>query len=184
MYRGKFTTIVLDNGDLISENEKIWCVCCSTTEKSPGQALNSNTNWRNDALCIYRISLDEEHVFLEIDLKNKILDLGERVHHYLLATLARRKIADAVKGVDKDNQGWVDMDELSSMLRLENSHLNIQIYRARKQLAAALGGQNVIPEIIERRHRGLRFGDWNVRICRGSNIEGELNNQTAFQKQS
>ena len=88
----------------------------------------------------FDVSLDEEHVFLSITQDQRRLDLGERVHHYALLTLARRRLADRASGIDPHSQGWIDTELLSKMLGLEAAHLNIQIFRMRRQIALAMRG--------------------------------------------
>lgn len=82
-------------------------------------------------------------------------------------------MADARDGVDDSNQGWVYVDDLARMLKLDPPHLNIQIFRARKQLAQLLDGA-AAPELVERRVGKLRLGAWSARIVRGSVLEGAL----------
>lgn len=122
----------------------------------------------------FRVSLNEEHAYLTIAYDERMeIDLGERAHHYSLLTLARRRLDDAAQGLDPSTQGWVDMDQLSRMLGLNQAYLNIQIYRARQQIARALPPGARMPVIIERRRGELRFGALHFRIVRGSQIEGE-----------
>ena len=87
-----------------------------------------------------RLSLDEEHASLEVKDGTARTDLGERSHHYCLATLARRRMADQERGIEPGAQGWLGSAELSRMLGMETTHLNIQIFRAREQLMTALPG--------------------------------------------
>jgi hypothetical protein len=61
---------------------------------------------------------------------------------------------------------------MASMLGLEPCHLNIQIYRSRKQINDALSELQNPPHVIERRSGGLRFGYPNFQIMRGSVVEG------------
>lgn len=126
----------------------------------------------------FDVSTDEEHVFLKIIIKDRILDLGERVHHYLLLTLARFRLQDAENGDDPSSQGWVAPDRLSHMLGIDPSHLNIQIFRARKQIYDALPDVLNLPQIIERRVGSLRFGFTNFQIISGSRVEGRMSGES------
>src|SRR5262249_28056514 len=89
---------------------------------------------------VLRLSLDEEHASLEVRDGGARTDLGERSHHYCLATLARRRRADQERGLEPGAQGWLGSTELSRMLGMEATHLNMQIFRAREQLMTALPG--------------------------------------------
>ncbi len=122
----------------------------------------------------FHVSLDEEHVCLKIHDTRHVLDLGERSHHYALLILARMRLVDAQRQLDGHLQGWVDLDRLAKMLGLEPAHLNIQIFRMRKQLAEAQPAGAPVLEVIERRRGSLRFGDLPFHITRGSKFEADF----------
>ena len=120
---------------------------------------------------VMRLSLDEEHASLEVKDGAARTDLGERSHHYCLATLARRRMADQERGLEPGAQGWLGSAELSRMLGMETTHLNIQIFRAREQLMTALPGVAAVSRLIERRRGELRIGDLPFEIYRGDRLE-------------
>jgi hypothetical protein len=120
---------------------------------------------------VLRLSLDEEHASLEVTDGAARTDLGERSHHYCLATLARRRAADQQRGVEPGAQGWLGSAELSRMLGMETTHLNIQIFRAREQLMTALPGAAALSRLVERRRGELRLGDLPFEIYRGDRLE-------------
>ncbi|UTY56249.1 hypothetical protein [Massilia sp. erpn] len=123
----------------------------------------------------FQVSLNEEHAFLTIALENRTeLDLGERVHHYSLLTLARRRLDDARHGVDPSCQGWIEVAHLARMLGIDPTHLNIQLFRARSQIARALPPGTQLPSLIERRRGELRLGALPFQIMRGSRLEGSV----------
>ncbi|MES2153366.1 MAG: hypothetical protein V4508_26595 [Pseudomonadota bacterium] len=122
----------------------------------------------------FQVSLNEEHAYLKLALDGKEeIDLGERAHHYSLLTLARRRLNDAAHGLDPSSQGWVETLQLSRMLGLDPACLNIQIFRARRQIAHALPPGAQLPDIIERRRGEVRLGTLKFCIVRGSQLEGE-----------
>jgi pSer/pThr/pTyr-binding forkhead associated (FHA) protein len=123
----------------------------------------------SEPACVARfdISLDEEHVMLRLSYGALELDLGERTHHYVLLTLARLRTDDAARGLAPPDQGWVYQDRLGKMLGLDAGHLNIQIFRLRRQLAQALGQEVTPPTLIQRRRGELRFGELSMEILRG-----------------
>jgi len=127
-----------------------------------------------DAPClVLRLSLDEEHVRLEVKAAGAAMaDLGERSHHYCLATLARRRLADQQRGLEPGAQGWLGSAELARMLGMDVAHLNTQIFRAREQLMAALPGIAPIAGLVERRRGELRLGELPFEIYRGDGLEG------------
>ncbi len=120
---------------------------------------------------VMRLSLDEEHASLEVKDGAARTDLGERSHHYCLATLARRRVVDQERGIELGAQGWLGSAELSRMLGMEATHLNIQIFRAREQLMTALPGIAALSRLIERRRGELRIGDLPFEIYRGDSLE-------------
>ena len=120
---------------------------------------------------VLRLSLDEEHASLEVKSGAARTDLGERSHHYCLATLARRRLADQERGIEPGAQGWLGSAELSKMLGMEATHLNIQIFRAREQLMTALPGVTALSRLIERRRGELRIGELPFEIYRGDRLE-------------
>lgn len=122
----------------------------------------------------FDVSLDEEHILLKLIQGDTKLDLGERVHHYLLLTLARQRLDDIRHQVDVNEQGWLDLEALSQMLNLDPAHLNIQIHRARKQIAKLDLQLTYLPQVIERRVGSIRFGCPWFTITRGAEDEGTL----------
>jgi FHA domain len=120
---------------------------------------------------VMRLSLDEEHASLEVADGAARVDLGERSHHYCLATLARRRMADQERGLEPGAQGWLGSAELARMLGMETTHLNIQIFRAREQLMTALPAVPALSRLVERRRGELRIGDLPFEIFRGDRLE-------------
>lgn len=159
----------LNNGDIISHSQGLWQFFCD----DPVDVTLSKKIAR-DIRFYFHVSNDEEHVFLRIQVDKKEIDLGERAHHYMLLTLARQRLRDAEEGVDQETQGWIETDRAAGMLGLDPSHLNIQIYRSRKQINDIFSELQNPPHVIERRFGGLRFGDPDFQIMRGSTVEGSL----------
>ncbi len=160
---------LLKNGDIISHDQGLWQFFCD----DPVDVTLSQKLARDIRFC-FHVSRDEEHVFLTIQVDKQTVDLGERAHHYMLLTLARQRLEDAENGVDQETQGWIETNRLAGMLSLDPSHLNIQIYRCRKQIGDALVQLQNPPQVIERRSGGLRFGYPDFQIMRGSTVEGAL----------
>jgi hypothetical protein len=94
------------------------------------------------------------------------LDLGVRKHHYLLLTLARRRIKDVARRLPDSSCGWVDLDELSHDPTMAGPSLNLDVFRIREQFAAA--GVIDAAGIIERRPRArqLRIGTGQLSVQR------------------
>ena len=119
----------------------------------------------------FETSLDEEHTKLCLNYLDTQVELGERSHHYLLLHLARQKAKHADEGIDPNNQGWIDNETLAQELGIEVSHINIQIFRARKQMAEVLPNIPGLPELIERRRGSVRFNCSHAQIIKGKMCE-------------
>lgn len=119
----------------------------------------------------FTVSLDEEHVFLDLAIGGHRFALGERVHHYPLLLLARRRLEDIARGLDSSSQGWLDIERLSVMLGIERAHLNIQLFRMRRQIDLACKPGR---PVVERRRGQIRFCAPAVAIVRGCAIEAGL----------
>lgn len=95
----------------------------------------------------FRVSRDEEHVELVVLDGRRETALPSRSHHYLLLTLARARLAE--RGAPPGEQGWVDREALCRMLGTDEYKLNVDICRARKQLATL--GLHGAANVVERR---------------------------------
>jgi len=95
----------------------------------------------------FGVSRDEEHVEVTVVHQGLAKQLAPRSYHYLLLTLARARLADT-EASDAE-RGWVHRDELCRMLATDLSKLNVDVFRARKQLGAL--GIHGAAEIIARR---------------------------------
>ncbi|PCK05574.1 MAG: FHA domain-containing protein [Alteromonadaceae bacterium] len=165
---------VLEDGDLVHCGDHVWRFFCAAPVDGTME-MTEIRSMRNAPINFdFKVSLDEEHVSLKIGHGDAVLDLGERVHHYLLLMLARQRMDDASRIADVEGQGWLDLSELSKMMGLESSHLNIQIFRARKQVAQALPEVPHLPAVVERRAGSVRFGFDRFEIMRGSTLEGAM----------
>jgi hypothetical protein len=102
----------------------------------------------------FAVSRDEEHVRITIVHRTGAVPLEPREHGYVLLTLARKRLED--KGLPLSEQGWIDRDRLLKMLQLDPNGLNVAIYRARGQLAAA-GIEDAVG-IVEVRRGQRRIG--------------------------
>ncbi len=122
----------------------------------------------------FALSQDEEHACLIVQSDVGAIDLGERIHHYSLATLARLRLQDARRGLAPPSQGWVSTAELARMLGVDASYVNIQVFRARQQFAEALPARDSAPLLVERRRGELRMGEYGFTVQRGAVTEGAM----------
>lgn len=105
-----------------------------------------------DARMDFRVSADEEHVEVSLVEGAGRLELKPLAHWYTILTLARERL----ENVEDPDGGWVDRELLCRMLRLDRNALNVQLYRARKQLASE--GVGDVERLLERRPGKIRFG--------------------------
>jgi hypothetical protein len=106
-----------------------------------------------------RVSRDEEHVEVAVDGHAGPRVLPPRAHHYTLLTLARARLRDErVPTLAEPQRGWLSVDDLCRSLSMEESRLNVEIYRIRKDFAAL--GIGDAASVVERRRgsRQLRLG--------------------------
>jgi hypothetical protein len=88
----------------------------------------------------------------------------------VLLSLARSRLEDRKArhapdgGPPESSEGWVYQDELANQLAIDETHLNVAVFRCRRQLAEA--GITGAASIIERRRptRELRLGVSRIEI--------------------
>ncbi len=153
-------TFPLNNGDTISlADGRSWRLYLPDNIEFTSDISADDFISKDSFACCFNVSADEEHVFLKIKLEGQLeFDLEERVHHYLLLVLARQRDKDAKEGFNESSQGWVYMEDLSVMMGITLTHLNILIFRARKQVQQVFSRLAFVPQPIERRQGAIRFG--------------------------
>jgi len=129
------------------------------------QDINSEAPHLAALTLCFSVSRDEEYVALTARGDRHVIDLGARAHHSVLLMLARSRLEDrkARSGSDS-SEGWVYQDDLAGKLAIDETHLNVAVFRCRRQLAEAgiLGAAG----IIERRRptREVRLGVSRIEI--------------------
>ena len=119
----------------------------------------------------FSVSSDEEFIALTVRDEVHSIDLGARAHHAVLLTLARCRLEDRkARASDRSgappetSEGWIYQDELANKLSMDETHLNVAVFRCRRQLAEA--GIIGAASIIERRRptREVRLGVSRIEI--------------------
>lgn len=160
-------TLEIDGGARFAEDHErihaggIWTLRIppSDGERVPTTASSAgNPGLVGPTVLRFEVSRDEEHVALSLVQGGAVTALGDRTHHEVLLALARARLADQQSGVPAAEQGWLYVDDLLQMLKLELNHLNVRLFRARQHLARA-GGLDVAA-LVERRAttRQIRVG--------------------------
>jgi hypothetical protein len=114
----------------------------------------------------FMVSQNEEHICMQLNVGQQQLSLGERSHHYLILLLARQYVNDKTRGLIGSEMGWIDKDLLATMLNFSENHINVHIWRFKKQVQAALSQHFISPQMIQRRKCEVRF------VCDNVYIEG------------
>ncbi len=130
---------LVQDGDLVSAGERAWVLHLAEAHKETVDSAH-RTRWLKDVRWDFGVSSDEEYVEVGVVVGEEAMALGSRAHHYLLLTLAR------LRG---EGGGWVYSDELARRLGLEETSLNVQIYRAREELSKL--GVTDATSVVERR---------------------------------
>lgn len=134
----------------------------------------------NDAFFEFTLSSDEEHIHISLITKNQTIDLGERIHNYILLALVRKKLSDNKAEYKEPDQGWMDvndlLEELSKELNKEIDiyYLNLKIHRIRKLMLDIKSYGHLFSNIIERRPGEIRFSHPYFKIIKEEKIIGEI----------
>lgn len=165
-------THAVSDGDLVQLGNQHWQLIRAQVY-GPTEAHAFPMQQLSDMEFIFNLSLDEESTQLELVNGQQKVDLAVRNHHYLLAQLARHRAADAARGLDSKSRGWIYTDILAGELGLDTTHMNIYIFRLRKQIADSLPtilGQQLL---LERRGGKIRFGCEKFKIYKGEALTTE-----------
>jgi hypothetical protein len=159
----------LSDGDLVQLGNQHWQLMRAQVF-GPTEAHAFSVQQLSDMEFIFNLSLDEESTQLELINGQQKVDLAVRNHHYLLAQLARHRAADAARGLDSKSRGWIYTDILASELGLDTTHMNIYIFRLRKQIADSLPTILGLQSLLERRGGKIRFGCEKFKIYKGETL--------------
>lgn len=160
---------LLQQGDLVQFDDSHWQFIRAQVY-GPTEARSKQIQRLSDFEFEFNLSLDEETVQLDLRHPQQRIDLAVRTHHYLLLQLARHRAADVELGLDHTSQGWVYAEQLATELGLDTTHMNIQIFRARKQLADTLPTTLGHQHLLERRGGKIRFGCERFKIYKGDTL--------------
>jgi len=160
------STTILDNRQTFEVEGRSWRFCSTESEGRTSLAASSLQTEVRYLTLTFTVSRDEEYVKLEASWSGKTFDVGARVHNYLLLTLARRRLKDAGDGVPDGTSGWIDQEDLAHDRSMAPPHLNISVFRIRRQFAAL--GVIDAANIVERRPstRSLRIGTGRIAVVR------------------
>lgn len=169
-------TIELFQGITLEFNNEEWMFI-------ENSSLDETIDYRqiiDRAYFVFTLSADEENSHIKIVMNELELDLGTRVHNYLLLTLARQRLSDANLGYVFDDQGWVSLTDLTIDLTKEFGkeidiyYVNLQIHRLRKFLIKLEPYGYLFSNVIERKNGKIRFVHRYFKIIKEGQAIGEI----------
>ena len=125
----------------------------------------------NEVILVFKLIRDEEMAHLSVRTTEKNDDLLILNHHYMTSVLASQLAEGIHRHLDKSEQGWIYLEVLAKCLGIEESHLNIQIHRARKQFSEQLKPLGNAEQLIQRRPRQVRLNCQHFAIFKGDSLE-------------
>lgn len=161
---------IIVNSDTIEVGRHQWKLFLNAEQQQTVDLLDNQANAENCEFQ-FEVSLDEEHTQLSLQYQNDTVKLGERSHHYLLLHLARLKFEHAEQGLDHKNQGWINNEQLAKELGIDISHINIQIFRARKQISEAYPNMLGLTDLLQRRRGEVRFNCPQAKVVKGDQLD-------------
>ncbi len=158
----------LGNGHVFEAAGRVWRFSCC--DLGPGTLAASGLDGALARVEVelvrlaFAVSRDEEYVQLRATCADREMDLGAHSYHYLLLTLARRRLQDAAQGLPDTSCGWVDVEDLARDPSMAPPRLNIDVFRIR-DLFGKVGVMDAF-KIVERRARPrqLRIGTRHISI--------------------
>lgn len=118
----------------------------------------------------FYLSSDEESVEVKIVINDLVMTMGEKVYHFFLLLLARKRLEDQKRNLPKSDQGWLYVEVLLSLLSKELQrevdvyYLNVMIHRFRHHVSQLKPYGYLFANVIERRKGKLRLNGISVHI--------------------
>ena len=150
------------HGDEILCDESQWKLFLVSEYKQTTE-IQTNQLSLKDVEFQFNLSQDEETTSLQLICDDKTIDLFERSHHYLLVYLLRQKIEQSKltseqRRASNNSFGWVNCNLIMQELGIDETHMNIQIFRARKQITLAIPYIKGCSKLIQRRRGSVKIG--------------------------
>ncbi len=148
------------HGDVIAAGGEEWRLELPTVSLATLDSMQMGPTI--DTITLRFVVSRDEHVAVSVVHEGKERELPPRSFHYLLLTLARAWLEDA--GAPLNDRGWVDREDLCRMLNIDASNLNVDVYRARRQLGG-LGIHGAAGLVVRRADSGqVRLGVSQVEV--------------------
>ncbi|MDP3815076.1 hypothetical protein [Pseudomonas sp.] len=153
-------------------------------ERLPAPSAQGSAAHNGTPRFIFKVSADDWHVQLLIQWGAQQLDLGERVHHYVLLLLAREYCQQQQQACQRLNGsaapdpmslGWVEREHLHKMIGDSQAQLNVKLFRAIKQVNCVLGSAGLRHyKPVLTRVGSLRFACPDFCILKDSTLEHDV----------
>jgi pSer/pThr/pTyr-binding forkhead associated (FHA) protein len=116
---------------------------------------------------VFHVSRDEEDVAITVASPQWKKKIPHRAANYLLLQLARLRIEEAGRGLSPGEAGWMFVEDVCNALKLDVTHVNVNVFRARKAFADL--GVADAADLVQRRggQRSLRIGVADLTIVHG-----------------
>jgi hypothetical protein len=116
---------------------------------------------------VFHVSRDEEDVEIALVSPQWKKRIPHRAANYLLLHLARLRLEDAERGLPAGEAGWAFVDDICNALKLDATHVNVNVFRARKSFADL--GVADAADLVQRRggQRSLRIGVADLKVVHG-----------------
>jgi hypothetical protein len=168
----------VSDGELLKFSHSMWQLI-KGADISEKETLVIDEKSEQDLIFIFNISQDEELTELIIKNNTDEISCDTRSHHYLTALLARYRSQDCQSSLPEYLQGWRTIEQLTKDIGLSESHVNIQIHRARKQLADKLHSLGLYGSLLIERKKGqVRFSANHYQIYKGQILEQDSINKS------
>lgn len=129
----------------------------------------------DDLVFYFEVSEDEEEIRLKIaDSEQSSVIKGERLQNqlYLLLCLARKSIADCLRGYSQNNRGWYDLNELSKALGIKPDNTRIRVHRLRHRLGDVIDFNDIDAcQIVQLQEGSVRINSSKLIIVKGGKPE-------------
>lgn len=161
----------LSDGELLEFSHRQWQLLKGAANEAQ-ETVAISENPHTEFCYIFNISPDEELTELTVMNRSRSFNCEARSHHYLTALLARYKGEDLKNQIPESQQGWRSVEQLTKDIGLSETHVNIQIHRARKQLSDLLQSEGMVPPLLIERKRGrVRLAVKDYQVIKGNNLE-------------
>jgi hypothetical protein len=155
----------LSHGQMIECGGQMWRVELPSSAVMDTEQLEESLSL-DQALAIFEVSSDEEHIRLVLKEAGRSLEFPSRSFCSPLMFLAEARLLDERAGIAGAECGWRSRHSLLESLRVSPEKLNLDLHRARRALLAK--GVRDVNRLIERRLEAglLRIGILRISVER------------------